>query len=294
MGELRDARLGDWLDLLGDLLRAPLRAPPLDDIAEGMRRSFQPVAVVWSESLDPLRGQIWQQPHRSPPLERWRADGTFGRDPLIRWYARTADPIAQADHLVPAAIAPRRDLEMWTEEMRPWGVEHEIAIPLSMEWPRHKAFVIARHDEAFPASDVALARRIQPVLAGLLFQVQTLARTPEPSLGNTDLTPRETAVLQLLSDGLTAAAAGRRLQVSPRTIEKHIEHIYVKLRVDSRVSAVRTAMRAGLLDAGLEPARLPSTNTETPDAGRAGSLLDSRRASYRVDALDGHSVRIPR
>jgi DNA-binding CsgD family transcriptional regulator len=43
------------------------------------------------------------------------------------------------------------------------------------------------------------------------------------------LTGRETAVLRLLSKGLSAGAMARRLACSPRTVEKHIEHVYRKL-----------------------------------------------------------------
>jgi hypothetical protein len=43
----------------------------------------------------------------------------------------------------------------------------------------------------------------------------------------------------------------RRLACSPRTVEKHIEHVYRKLGVRDRVSAARVAAELSLL----EPAR---------------------------------------
>ena len=60
-------------------------------------------------------------------------------------------------------------------------------------------------------------------------------------------------MLLLVANGFTAAAAARRLAISPRTVEKHIEHIYAKIGVADKVSAARWATKAGVvadLDAG--------------------------------------------
>lgn len=61
------------------------------------------------------------------------------------------------------------------------------------------------------------------------------------------LTPREWTVLRLLADGWTAAAIARRLHLSERTIHKHLEHLYAKLSVSDRLSAVMRAQALGLL-----------------------------------------------
>jgi len=59
------------------------------------------------------------------------------------------------------------------------------------------------------------------------------------------LTDRETEVLQLAARGRTNAAIASAINVSPRTIAKHLEHIYRKLGVTSRAAAVyRTAAAA--------------------------------------------------
>jgi DNA-binding CsgD family transcriptional regulator len=51
------------------------------------------------------------------------------------------------------------------------------------------------------------------------------------------LTPREAEVLVQLTSGHTVAAAATRLGVSPRTVEKHVQHVYDKLGLDGRVAA---------------------------------------------------------
>jgi DNA-binding NarL/FixJ family response regulator len=47
-----------------------------------------------------------------------------------------------------------------------------------------------------------------------------------------------------MADGLIAVAIARRLSISPRTVNKHIEHIYQKLGTHDRTT---TALRAAAL-----------------------------------------------
>ena len=53
------------------------------------------------------------------------------------------------------------------------------------------------------------------------------------------LTMRERAVLELVAAGATAKDAAAQLEVSPRTIDKHLERIYGKLGVTNRTSAAQ-------------------------------------------------------
>ena len=61
------------------------------------------------------------------------------------------------------------------------------------------------------------------------------------------LSPREIEVLRLVADGATNQAAARQLLVSETTIKTHLLHIYTKLGVRDRASAVATAYKRGLL-----------------------------------------------
>jgi DNA-binding NarL/FixJ family response regulator len=62
------------------------------------------------------------------------------------------------------------------------------------------------------------------------------------------LTQREREVLLLLADGLTMQQMGRRLGISPRTVETHVAKLYRKLEVRTRVQAVSRAASLGLVD----------------------------------------------
>jgi DNA-binding NarL/FixJ family response regulator len=55
------------------------------------------------------------------------------------------------------------------------------------------------------------------------------------------LTDREQEVLACLTEGLRNAAIAERLAISPRTVDKHVEHILRKLDASSRLHAVALA-----------------------------------------------------
>ena len=59
------------------------------------------------------------------------------------------------------------------------------------------------------------------------------------------LTPREREILVMVSDGLTMQQIGRRLAISPRTVETHVAKLYRKLGVRTRVQAVSRAAISG-------------------------------------------------
>jgi DNA-binding CsgD family transcriptional regulator len=57
------------------------------------------------------------------------------------------------------------------------------------------------------------------------------------------LTPREQDVLAWLAKGKTNRDIADILGMSPRTVNKHLEHIFVKLGVETRTAAVALVAR---------------------------------------------------
>ena len=57
------------------------------------------------------------------------------------------------------------------------------------------------------------------------------------------LTSREADVLLWLSRGKTNREIGQILDISPRTVNKHLEQVFVKLGVENRASAAARAVR---------------------------------------------------
>jgi len=63
------------------------------------------------------------------------------------------------------------------------------------------------------------------------------------------LSPREWEVLLCLEQGLSTQKIADRLEISVRTVEKHVESVLGKLGVHSRLEAVARARELGLLSA---------------------------------------------
>ena len=61
------------------------------------------------------------------------------------------------------------------------------------------------------------------------------------------LSDREVEVLRLVAAGLSNREIGKRLFVSPRTAEHHVQHIYAKIGISTRAGAAMFAMEHGLL-----------------------------------------------
>jgi serine/threonine-protein kinase PknK len=85
---------------------------------------------------------------------------------------------------------------------------------------------------------------IAPMVSGVLAaEIRTRGRDEAKSL----LTERETAILTLAADGLSAQQIARDLGISVPTVKTHLARIYTKLDVPDRASAVAQAFRRGLL-----------------------------------------------
>lgn len=61
-------------------------------------------------------------------------------------------------------------------------------------------------------------------------------------------TPRETAVLRLVAQGMTNREIGQVLSISHRTVQGHLANLYGKLNVNTRTEAVTEALRLGWID----------------------------------------------
>jgi DNA-binding NarL/FixJ family response regulator len=110
------------------------------------------------------------------------------------------------------------------------------------------------------ADGSAIAAAIRAVASGLsVLPPEVMARLPAAPVLHVDeiadagtpppeeLTPRELDVLELVSQGLSNRAIGRRLGISGHTVKFHVASICGKLGATGRTGAVRTAIRRGLV-----------------------------------------------
>jgi HD-GYP domain-containing protein (c-di-GMP phosphodiesterase class II)/DNA-binding CsgD family transcriptional regulator len=63
-----------------------------------------------------------------------------------------------------------------------------------------------------------------------------------------DLTEREVDVLCLIARGHSNRVVARRLSIAPKTVGRHVEHIYAKLNIRSRAAAALYAATHGLVE----------------------------------------------
>jgi DNA-binding CsgD family transcriptional regulator len=137
------------------------------------------------------------------------------------------------------------------------GTPYQLAIPLRLDAGTAVACGAGRDHFPFLSDEEGLAVVLQLAIAPLRL---TIAEPGVPATGASArslLTPREQDVLVLLAAGSTARAIAGQLRVSPRTVCKHLEHIYAKLGVGDRLSAVSQAHSLGLLP-------LPVRRTHAP------------------------------
>ncbi|GGP56972.1 helix-turn-helix transcriptional regulator [Streptomyces abikoensis] len=160
-----------------------------------------------------------------------------------------------------------RNSSWYSEARRDYGTTHQLGVPLLGVPGELRAVSLGRRGD-FTEHEVAFTARVQPLLLRVDRHVRELHRlraavadaagaTPPsglvtapaggPSPPRHDLTPRELTVLGLLAEGLTAAGIGRRLTISPHTVNRHLEKVYRKLGTNNRVSAVLAAKRAGIV-----------------------------------------------
>ncbi|MEO9326322.1 response regulator transcription factor [Gordonia aurantiaca] len=86
-----------------------------------------------------------------------------------------------------------------------------------------------------------------PGLAGLVLgEYRRMSQQPETAPAAPKLTDRETEVLRLVAKGLSAKQIARRLDISHRTVENHVQATLRKLQLGNRVELTRYAIEHGL------------------------------------------------
>lgn len=95
----------------------------------------------------------------------------------------------------------------------------------------------ARHlGQGGPGECMVLLRQLPATATGAVVRDPSQRR-----LSGAALTPRETEVLSWLAKGKTNRDIGDILGMSPRTVNKHLEHIFEKLGVETRTAAAAIA-----------------------------------------------------
>lgn len=146
------------------------------------------------------------------------------KDGKVLWQTPIAIHMLQ-DNL-PQQQAQRDDfyirLSVWftqsdlTEPLLVAGLQQNLSLSKLADTGRGAHLVLIQPQEAIPSADVLM---------------QTCA-----------VTKREAEVLYWVALGKTNRDIGEILELSPRTVNKHLEHIFTKLNVETRTAAVASAL----------------------------------------------------
>jgi DNA-binding CsgD family transcriptional regulator len=281
-----EKRITPWLDLVTAVLHAPSSSFPVDAFLQQFYETFGTQASWnWVDPDGSYGFRLWRPiPAWPTPEELYFFAGPhLDSHPLIRWYRTTGDLTPMSITRVPRPMSTRESISLVLERLSHVELDQQLCIPYRASLSQQRNFLLSQTGRDFPDADLAVARRIQPLLALVARQHDVLAgKAPfRPDSGASrlaatfGLTARETAVLKLLIEGLTAHAIGTRLAISPRTAQVHLDHLYRKLGVHDRLMAVRVAGECGLW--------LPVT-------GRAGNDDDT---AARAGGHDAHDAAVP-
>jgi DNA-binding CsgD family transcriptional regulator len=131
------------------------------------------------------------------------------------------------------------------------GAGHLAELPLRTSAASPSLMVLKRQQPFEDSDSEALARSrsallLIEALVDRLFPWHA-APSDAPQDCTVPLTAREHEVLEMLSEGLLARSIAARLEVSERTVHKHLGSLYRKLDAHDRLLAVRRAQSLGML-----------------------------------------------
>lgn len=249
------------LDLAVSVLSRDSPEPPWQLIVDQLVDALGGTAAVLSEvHLSSGTGQVtaWTPGSLgSLPLDSVLHSHAQSGHPLLFHYATTGDR-------TPLAVTDLVDELTWRGS-RAYALTHQtlrsrfhFAVPLPATAGSTRSFVVHRDGPDFTERERAYARRLQPLLVSVDAHFRCLrqwrgagsasgAGTREDVRGALRLSPRETAVLVLLADALTAEAIAHRLGITVRTVHKHLQNLYRKLGTCDRLATVLRAQALGLL-----------------------------------------------
>jgi PAS domain S-box-containing protein len=221
--------LSDWVPgLLG--ARRLVR-----DLAEALEFEF---GIMWIPREDALAvWVVWQaralhSPQRESEVSEVRlarGDGLAGTAWVSGLPTRVAD-------LTDGAFETLRAMQART------GLQGTLAVPAI--YGDEVLAVITFASRSQPA----LTDQFMRSLLGIGYEIGHFLARRRGELSAAMLTPRELQVLQLSATGYARRQIAEEIELSEATVKTHFEHIYRKLGVPDRASAIAEALRQGLID----------------------------------------------
>ncbi|WP_284614312.1 response regulator [Aquabacterium humicola] len=159
--------------------------------------------------------------------------------------------------LLDLGLGERSGFEVLQELKRRDSSVRAIVLTMSAQ-PRHVAEAVRLGAAGYVLKDsgaVELLQAITTVTAGRRFfgpqvadlALQALADDAPPDPFST-LSPRERQIVTMVVNGMSSAAIGHDLHLSPKTVDTYRSRIMTKLGVSGVTALVRLAVREGLIE----------------------------------------------
>jgi DNA-binding CsgD family transcriptional regulator len=136
----------------------------------------------------------------------------------------------------------KRDESRIFHEAEDVGLKDGVAVPI--HGPAGECVGVG-----FASSSGGAETRLLPQLHLMAVQFHTAysALATPRAISTVRLTPREREILTWSAQGKSAWATGQILSIAEHSVEWHLQNIYRKLGVDSRITAVVKALHLGLI-----------------------------------------------
>lgn len=248
MNGLRRTDLHAILDFLVDASELDF-GPPYAGATLARLNELVPAPILLYEEVDvPGRTTIVLN-HEAGPVDT-DDDARYwdlGACPVTRYRAASGDLAAIRASDV---IGQRVFLEspIYRDWMAPERCDYHLEVALEPARGPQRQLLYIRHPEdgEFSRRDVAMLDALRPHLARLeadaarrrqlAYLLSAREGVEEPATGPR-LTTREREIIELVAAGLTNGEIAARLWVAPSTVKTHLDNVYVKLGVGSRVAA---------------------------------------------------------
>ena len=137
---------------------------------------------------------------------------------------------------------------LYNEIMRPIGIRYELLVPLEM--PSYIATVSVNRRSLFSRDEVRKLRSFSPHLVRACLNAQAITKlralasnVPQLELlQDLGLTPQESLIMHWLIQGKRDSEIAQILNSKTRTVEKHVQHIFARLGVETRTAAALVAL----------------------------------------------------
>jgi DNA-binding CsgD family transcriptional regulator len=261
----------------------------LDELIDGLLVAIQrnvPTDYVSLNDIGPDTDRVIAVVTPDLPAEMYRIWGEYAfQNPLMQRYVETLDgrPYRFSDVV---SHEEYRASDLYRNFYSLIDVEHQMAFTLPATPGRVIAIALSRRDADFTDEDRDVIERARPYLIQAwrnaidhtALRDELAARPLGPTAANgtvvaalkaRGLTERQAQVLALVARGRSNRDAGAILDISDRTVQKHLEHCYRELDLQGRSAAAEFVWS---LLADVDATDVPGEAARRGLDGRAGAV----------------------